>query len=349
MSDKQYMSRCLQLAAMAGGKASPNPMVGSVVVLRGNIIGEGYHQRCGEAHAEVNAINAVADKSDLPDATLYVNLEPCTHHGRTPPCADLIIKHQLKRVVIGCVDTFSKVAGRGIARLREAGIEVTVGCMEAESLFLNRRFFTFHTMERPYIILKWAQTQDGFVDILHEGDVRMRGVWITNQASKQLVHKWRSEESAIMAGTGTLLADNPQLTVREWAGSNPVRIVPDRRQRLPDNLAVFDGSVPTIRYSLEAAHGTEHYESVQLPGTDFIREILTDMHSRQLTSLFVEGGPQLLNYMIEQGLWDEARVFVGDKWFGNGLPAPCFPYKSTYKAKINEVELLTFFNDNQSN
>lgn len=348
MSDTLYMSRCLQLAEMAGGNAAPNPMVGSVVVHNGKIIGEGYHQRCGEAHAEVNAINAVADQSLLPDATLYVNLEPCAHHGRTPPCANLIVQHRIRRVVIGCVDTFSKVSGRGIARMREAGIEVTVGCMEAESRFLNRRFFTFHAMERPYIILKWAQTQDGFVDILHEGDVRMHGVWITNQASKQLVHKWRSEESAIMAGTGTLLADNPQLTVREWAGSHPVRIVPDRRLRLPDGLSVYDGSAPTIRYSTMPSACSDRYESALLPGTDFIREILADMHRRQLTSLFVEGGPTLLNYMIEQGLWDEARVFLGDKWFGNGLAAPYFPYKPAFKSKINEVELLSFFNDNQS-
>lgn len=348
MSDTLYMSRCLQLAAMAGANAAPNPMVGSVVEYAGKILGEGFHQRCGEAHAEVNAINAVADQSLLSEATLYVNLEPCAHHGRTPPCADLIVKHRLKRVVIGCVDTFSEVSGRGIARMREAGIDVTVGCMEEESRFLNRRFFTFHSLQRPYIILKWAQTQDGFVDIAHEGPVRTRGVWITNQASKQLVHKWRSEESAIMAGTGTLLADNPQLNVREWVGPDPVRIVPDRHLRLPSNLSVFDGSVPTVRYSVESSCATDACASVQIQSPHFIHGVLADMYRRQLTSLFVEGGPVLLNYLIEHGLWDEARVFLGDKWFGNGLKAPYFPYKPAGKTKINEVELLTFFNDNQS-
>ncbi len=348
MTDSTYMSRCLQLATMAGGNTAPNPMVGSVIVYDDRIIGEGFHQQCGQAHAEVNAINAVEDKSLLPSATLYVNLEPCAHHGRTPPCADLIVTHRIKRVVIGCVDTFSEVAGKGIERMRAAGITVDVGCLDKESQFLNRRFFTFHSRKRPYIILKWAQTQDGFIDILHTSDDIARGVWITNHESKQLVHKWRTEETAIMTGTGTLLIDNPQLTVRDWEGRNPVRIVPDRYNRLSPRLSVFDGSAPTIRYSIKESISEKNYEHVQVSEQYFIEKILTDLYNRQLTSLFVEGGSQLLSYFINNGLWDEARIFVGDKWFGNGIPAPLMPFTPKSSIKINEIELLSFFNDNQS-
>ena len=348
MSDILYMKRCLQLAGMGAASAAPNPMVGSVVVHNGRIIGEGYHRRCGEAHAEVNAIESVADKSLLPQSTIYVNLEPCSHFGRTPPCADLIVSHHLKRAVIGCTDSFSEVSGRGIARMREAGISVDVGCLEEESRFINRRFFTFHEKKRPYIILKWAQTQDGFIDILHKGASPKRGMWITNQASKELVHRWRTEEPAIMAGTGTLLTDNPQLNVREWIGRDPVRIAPDRFGRLPEHLAVFDGLSPTVRYSTLPVANTEQYDAVQLSESGFYEGIFADMHKRQLTSVIVEGGAQLLSYMIENSLWDEARVFVGNKWFGEGLSAPHFPFRPQYCQQIKDVELLHFFSNNHS-
>jgi diaminohydroxyphosphoribosylaminopyrimidine deaminase / 5-amino-6-(5-phosphoribosylamino)uracil reductase len=348
MSDTFFMKRCLQLAGMGAGHAAPNPMVGSVIVHDGTIIGEGYHRRCGEAHAEVHAIESVANKALLPQSTLYVNLEPCAHFGRTPPCADLIVKHGVRRVVIGCVDTFSQVSGKGIARMRQAGITVDVGCLEEESRFINRRFFAFHEKKRPYIILKWAQTQDGFIDILHSDESPSCGVWITNQECKRLVHRWRTEESAILAGTSTLMADNPQLNVREWVGPDPVRIVIDRYMRLPETLAVLDGSSPTIRYSTKPASHSEKYDHVQIAEENFIPMLLADMYQRQLSSVIIEGGATLFSYFIQHQLWDEARVFIGNKWFGHGLRAPFFPYEPHRRDNINGVQLLTFFSDNHS-
>jgi diaminohydroxyphosphoribosylaminopyrimidine deaminase/5-amino-6-(5-phosphoribosylamino)uracil reductase len=249
--DEKYMLRCLELAKDGFGNVAPNPMVGCVIVCEGKIIGEGYHQEYGKAHAEVNAIHSVRDKSLLQKSTLYVNLEPCAHFGKTPPCANLIVEHNIPRVVIGCVDSYSEVSGKGIEKLRNAGIEVTVGILENESLELNKRFFTFHNKKRPYVILKWAETQDGFIDVdrpLDKSRDTTADNWITSPLSKQLVHKWRSEEAAIMVGTTTVLNDNPQLNVREWKGKNPTRIVIDLQDRLPQTLHVFDKSIPTVSF-----------------------------------------------------------------------------------------------------
>ena len=324
--DEKYMLRCLELARNGFGNVAPNPMVGCVIVYDGNIIGEGYHQEYGKAHAEVNAIQSVKDKSLLKKSTLYVNLEPCSHFGKTPPCANLIVEHNIPRVIIGCVDSFSEVSGKGIEKLKTAGIEVVVGVLENESLELNKRFFTFHNKKRPYIILKWAETQDGFIDVDRPLDKSRDTIvdnWITSPLSKQLVHKWRGEEAAILVGTTTALNDNPQLNVREWKGKNPVRVVVDLHDRLPQSLNIFDKSVPTIVFSL-----TKKEEEINLTflkindPKNLIKEILDELYIRNIQSAIIEGGATLLQSFIDQNLWDEARIFVGNRKFTTGLKAP---------------------------
>lgn len=351
--EEKYMLRCLELAKNGLGNVAPNPVVGCVIVNENKIIGEGYHQEYGKAHAEVNAIHSVKDKSLLQKSTLYVNLEPCAHFGKTPPCANLIIKHNIPRVVIGCVDSFSEVAGKGIEKLKSSGIEVTVGVLEKESLELNKRFFTFHNKKRPYVILKWAETQDGFIDIertviaKHEernGKQSFKSAdcfpektgqavtlhstrndvdnWITSPLSKQLVHKWRSEEAAIMVGTNTALNDNPQLNVREWVGRNPVRVVVDLQDRLPQSLHIFDKSIPTLVFSLTKEIEKKNLVFVKVKNKKkLIEEVLNELYKRNIQSIIIEGGATLLQSFIDQNLWDEARVFVGNKNFVNGIKA----------------------------
>lgn len=320
---EKFMQRCLQIAENGIGYASPNPMVGSVIVLDGKIIGEGWHRKYGGPHAEVNAIRAVADENLLTKSTLYVNLEPCAHHGKTPPCSDLIIEKKIPKVVIGCIDSFSKVAGKGIEKMKKAGISVTTGVLEAESRHLNRRFFTFHEQKRPYIILKWAQTTDGFIDIADHRKQETKGLWITNEWCRRLVHKWRSEESAILVGTETALKDNPRLDIRSWHGINPCRIVLDRKRRLPQNLHLFDSSQPTIIYTEEASEPKQNIEYTEIDfGTDCIPQILDDLYKRNTLSVIVEGGKQILDSFIDRGIWDEARIFSGEKFFYEGTPAP---------------------------
>lgn len=329
------MQRCLELAALGRGPASPNPLVGSVIVHDGKIIGEGYHRKSGKAHAEVNAIHSVKDQSKLSESTLYVNLEPCAHHGKTPPCADLITRCNIPNVVIGCVDTYSEVAGKGIEKLKAAGCNITVGVLEEESRHLNRRFFTFHEKKRPYVILKWAQTKDGFIDRVRAADSPVKVNWITNFHSKRLVHKWRHEEPAILVGTNTARNDNPSLTVREVKGDNPLRLVIDRKLELDSNLNLFDGSTPTIRYSAESSANLPNLETKTIDfGSPVIPQILEDLHSRNIQSLIVEGGRQLIQSFIDAELWDEARVFTGDVEFEAGLIAPKLTTKPQETLKI---------------
>ncbi len=321
--DEKFMQRCLELAEKGRGNTAPNPMVGSVIVYNGRIIGEGYHRHCGEAHAEVNAVEAVRDKSLLEKSTLYVNLEPCAHQGRTPACSLMIIEKRIPKVVIGCIDPFAKVAGKGVQMLREAGVEVVVGVLEHESRQLNRRFFTFHLNKRPYIILKWAQSLDGFLDFVRSKDTPIQPNWITDEYARMLVHRWRAEESAVMVGTNTAEKDNPKLDVRDWTGKNPTRIVLDRRLRLPENLNLFDGTIPTLIF-------TEKTKKNQ-PNTEYIRvdfdknvfdHIFNELYKRDILSLIVEGGADLINSLLKQNLWDEARYFVGKKLFYAGVAAP---------------------------
>lgn len=317
-ADHLYMQRALELAQLGAGYVRPNPMVGCVIVHQNKIIGEGWHRQYGGPHAEVNAINSVKDQSLLPESTVYVTLEPCSHFGKTPPCADLLVKHQAKKVVICNHDPNPLVAGRGIAKLEAAGIEVATGLLAEKGTVLNRRFFTFHQQKRPYIVLKWAQTADGFI-----AKENYQPTAISGAMAKNLVHKWRTEEAAIMVGTRTALHDNPKLNVREWTGPDPLRVVIDKNLSLPPNLHLFDNSQPTLVFNLLKTEQLEaNLELVQLePETDFLSQLLYHLHQRQVQSILVEGGTALLETFLKANLWDEARIFRNQKRFGKGIPA----------------------------
>jgi diaminohydroxyphosphoribosylaminopyrimidine deaminase / 5-amino-6-(5-phosphoribosylamino)uracil reductase len=321
--DTKFMERCMYLASMGSGKVHPNPMVGAVLVHEGKIIGEGYHAYFGGPHAEVNAIHSLKDPGILKASSLYVNLEPCTHFGKTPPCTDLILAMGIPRIVIGTPDPNPAVSGNGIALLRRAGRNVISNVLADKCRWLNRRFFTFYEKHRPYIILKWAQSSDGFIDRMRTPFTPIGPTWITNEAARQLVHKWRSEEMAIMAGTNTIEKDNPRLNLREWEGRNPMRIIPDRTLRLPETCHVFDGSVPTIVFTEKYRKSQKNLEFIQLPFNDTVLEsILKILFERGIQSLFVEGGARLLQGFIDRKLWDEARVFEGRIHFSKGVSAP---------------------------
>ena len=337
---KLYIKRCLQIAKNGIGVSRPNPSVGAVVVYQNKIIGEGFTSAYGGNHAEVNAINAVKDKALLKKATIYVTLEPCSHFGKTPPCADLIVKHQLKNVVVGCVDSNSLVAGKGIERLINAGINVIVGVLEDECKEDHNRFFTVQNKKRPYIILKWAQTKDGFVAPLTK--VEQKPVWISNPYSQQLVHKWRAQEHAILVGTNTVIADNPKLNVRSWTGHNPVRIVLDRTLRIPKNSNVLDGSVKTIVICDKKILNSNGFQSLEIiniifEAIDFqnniAKQVCDVLQKHQIQSVIIEGGTQTLQTFIDENIWDEARVFVGETTFKVGVKAPVF--KKVVKEEIN--------------
>jgi diaminohydroxyphosphoribosylaminopyrimidine deaminase / 5-amino-6-(5-phosphoribosylamino)uracil reductase len=326
------MLRCLQLARLAGGDVAPNPMVGAVLVHENRIIGEGYHKEYGKGHAEVNCLGSVKeeDRHLIPHSTLYVSLEPCAHFGKTPPCADLIIKSQIPKVVVGCRDPFPGVNGKGIEKLRAAGVDVTPGVLQKECSALNKRFFTFHTEHRPFIILKWAQTADG--KIANEDYSR---VLISNEFTNRLVHKWRSEEAAIVVGTNTALFDDPQLSTRKWPGKNPLRVVVDMNLRLPSSLQLFNGETPTIvfnkhrhtlpfeksNFSLLQETGVQYYQVTEDVG--LVHQLLNGLYRLGIQSILVEGGTRLLQSFLDEGLWDEARVISnGNLVLGSGLPAP---------------------------
>jgi len=339
------MQRCLQLAELGRGSAQPNPMVGSVIVYKDMIIGEGYHQVCGQAHAEVNAINSVKDKSLLKHSTIYVNLEPCAHVGKTPACSTLIIDKKIPRVVIGCIDSFDKVSGQGIKMLEKSGVEVLVGVLEQESLDLNRRFFTFHRKKRPYIILKWAKTRDGFID--HDRtDLSPDAAWITNELSRALVHKWRTEEPAFLVGTHTALKDNPQLNVRAWSGNAPLRVTVDRDGVFQNTMHLLDDSQKTIIFSTKIQkHKLINTEFILIDNNVEIEEqILNELYRRNIQSLVIEGGKLVLDAFISRNLWDEARVFTGNKIFESGTKAPNFNFISSESEILDKVKLEYFYN-----
>ncbi len=320
------MRRCIELAQNAAGYTAPNPMVGCVIVCDGRIIGEGYHQKYGESHAEVNAIRSVRHPDLLSHSTLYVNLEPCSHQGKTPPCADLIIVRKIPHVVVGSSDPNPLVSGKGIARLQAAGCKVTQHVLEEECDRLNIRFMTFHRKHRPYVILKWAQTTDGYIDIIRNNHVTARPTWITGAYEQTLVHKWRSEEQAVMVGTNTAFLDNPMLNLRHWPGKPPLRIVIDRQLRLPDSLNLFDGSQPTLVFTEKQHTATHHIEYAVVPfDRQLPQHILDELYRRNILSILIEGGTQLLQTFIDAGLWDEARIFTGKTRFGKGIKAPVMP------------------------
>lgn len=317
--DEHYMQRAIELARLGLGTVSPNPLVGCVIVSDEKIIGEGWHQKYGEEHAEVNAIHNVRDQTLLSQSTLYVNLEPCSHFGKTPPCVDLIIAKKIRRVVISNSDPNPLVNGKGIKKLKESGIEVDLNILAREGNELNYRFFTSITKRRPYVILKWAQTADNFI-----AKKNFDSKWISNELSRQLVHKWRTEEDAVLVGTRTAQHDNPLLTVRNWTGRNPKRIVLDRFLRLSDKLNLFDKSQPTFCYNVLRHEEHENLFLIRVDEARFIEQVVHDLHQRNIQSVIVEGGAQTLQLFFDSGYWDETRVFTSQKILGEGIPSPAF-------------------------
>ena len=323
--EEKYMARCIELARGGEGNTAPNPMVGAVIVHKGKIIGEGFHRKCGEAHAEVNAVASVRDEALLRDSTIYVSLEPCSHYGKTPPCAELIIRKGIPRVVVGTLDPFPEVSGRGVRMLREAGIEVVTGVLEEEARALNPAFMTFQIRKRPYVYLKWAQSADGFMDIRRE-DASVPSVLLSSAETLRRVHRLRSEVAAIMVGTRTALLDNPSLTVRHWAGRSPVRVVLDRTLKLPVGSHLLDGAVPTLVFTAVEVESRPNVEYVQIDfGQEVLSQVLQYLYGQNLNSLMVEGGAELLESFLDAGLWDEAWVETAPVVLGAGVKAPAVP------------------------
>lgn len=336
--DEMMMKRCIELASNGLGRTYPNPMVGCVIVKDGRILSEGWHQKAGAPHAEVNAISKIKDKELLKSSTLYVSLEPCSHFGKTPPCADLIADLQIPRVVIGSGDPNPKVAGKGIQRLKDAGIQVDFGILENECKELNMRFNVYHQQKRPYIILKWAQTADGFM-APENGEQK----WISGKAAKQLVHMWRTEENAILVGTRTAEVDNPRLTARLWEGNQPVRIVIDRNLSLPPDLHLFDQSQRTLVLTEKQKNKSLNPEYVQLdtalrPAQAFIKA----MYESKIQSVIVEGGARTLEIFLKENLWDEIRLFTSKEKWGKGLKSPRFEGTLT-ESRMTGDDLLQIY------
>jgi diaminohydroxyphosphoribosylaminopyrimidine deaminase / 5-amino-6-(5-phosphoribosylamino)uracil reductase len=349
---EKYMQRCIELASLGLGNTAPNPMVGSVIVCDNKIIGEGYHKKIGEAHAEVNAINSVKDKSLLKKSTLYVNLEPCSHYGKTPPCANLIAELGIPNLIIGTIDTAAHVSGEGVRILRDVGCNVTIGVLENEARELNKRFFTFHEKKRPYIILKWAETKDGFIDKKRD-DEAQKPAWITNEFSKKLVHKWRSEEQAILVGTNTVVTDNPELTARNWDGKNPLRVILDRNLRLRSNYNVFNDKAETL--IIADTYNKDQEDRCLMSNIDiefvdyskdFYAQLLNALHKRNIQSVIVEGGEKVLSSFIISNYWDEARIFYGNMNFNAGVKAPKLDVKDLKCELLGDVK-LTFIKNSE--
>lgn len=333
------MQRCIDLAQNGLGTTYPNPLVGSVIVCDDEIIGEGWHQKAGLPHAEVNAINSVKNPDLLSKSTIYVSLEPCSHFGKTPPCSDLIIAKNIPNVVIGTVDPFAKVAGTGIQKLKEAGRNVMVGVLEKECQDLNKRFFTFHTQKRPYIILKWAESQDGF--IAPKTKSSREPFWISNAYSRQLVHKWRTEEQGILIGTQTVLDDNPSLDARHWKGQNPTRIVLDRKGKIDLSCRIYDGKVKTLVFTEEKKTAIDQciFENVIFDNR-LVFQMMEILHQHEIQSVIVEGGRQTIQSFVEADLWDEARIFKTELILKEGTKAPEIKGNLLSKKSILNDELL---------
>ena len=342
---EKYIKRCIELAKNGLGTTYPNPLVGCVIVFENTIIGEGWHKKSGEAHAEVIAIESVQNKELLSSSTLYVSLEPCSHFGKTPPCADLILKYKIPNVVIGTIDPNSKVAGKGIQKLKDSGVNVTFGILEKEGNELNKRFFTFHRKSRPYIILKWAESADGFISPINKSE--QKPVWISNEYSRQLVHKWRSEEQAILVGTQTIIDDNPSLTVRDWVGNNPIRVVIDRENTIDSSYNVFDNQAKTIVFSNKEV--TSNSDTIQYIKVDFDKNstqvIVDKLFENNIQSIIIEGGRKTIQSFIDAHLWDEARVFIGGINLNKGTKAPKINNTIYSKSYLKKDTLLTYRND----
>ena len=331
-----FIEKCISLARKGILNVSPNPMVGCVIVNDGEIVGEGYHKEYGKNHAEVNAINSVKDKSVLKNSILYVNLEPCCHHGKTPPCTDIIIKYNIPKVVIGCIDTFTKVSGQGIKKLKNNSVEVIYGVLEKDCIELNKRFFCYHIKKRPYIILKWAKSKDNFIAPINQE----KSFWMTSDESKKLVHSWRAEEDAILVGRKTVVADNPYLTVRECEGKNPIRIVIDKELSLNEKSNVFDDQAKTIVFNNIKTAIIDKITYLKADFNNLNQDILKQLYNRDILSLIIEGGAFTINSFIENGLYDEIRVFTTNKVLENGIKSPNIPeIKNSKKITINNDKL----------
>jgi diaminohydroxyphosphoribosylaminopyrimidine deaminase/5-amino-6-(5-phosphoribosylamino)uracil reductase len=339
--DEFYMQRCLQLAKLGAGNVAPNPMVGAILVHEGRIIGEGYHQQYGHAHAEVNCVRSVKpeDQPLIPASTMYVSLEPCAHYGKTPPCAELIVAQRIGEVVIGCVDTFSQVSGKGIAILQDAGIIVRMRVLEAACRELNDRFFTFHEQQRPYIILKWAQSAAGYMAAADGSPVRISG-----PLTDKLVHRWRSEEMGILVGTNTAVSDNPRLNNRFWTGKDPLRIVIDRSLKTPRHYHLWNDAAPTLFITSEAASQQGGIETVTANFEEpLLPQLVQILHERRILSVLVEGGAYVLNEFIKAGLWDEARVIIGSHSLPDGVNAPVLPHSLLTEETLLDGDRILYY------
>ena len=345
--DNIYMRRCFELARKGLGMTRTNPLVGSVIVHNDRIIGEGYHHEFGGPHAEVNAIRSVKDPSLLPHSTLYCSLEPCAHHGKTPPCSILIQQKGVKRVVISNSDPFPSVNGAGIRHLLESGIAVETGCLEQEGYNLNRRFFRYIINKRPYVMLKWAQTTDGYIDLEREAGDSEGPRWITDKVNRTLVHKWRAQEAAIMVGTNTVIKDNPNLNVRRWTGENPLRVTMDRKGRLTGNENILDGKQDTIVFTGVPGKYSGKTRSIHADLSYELRDVLEELFDQKVISLLVEGGAQMHTSFIQSGLWDEARVFTGKMTFSQGIRAPELPGRPDETLYFCDTKLEIFRNNKQ--
>jgi len=348
MSDEFYLKRCLELAALAIGNVNPNPMVGCVIVADGKIIGEGYHQQYGQAHAEPNAVRQVIERFGaeaehlFKRATAYVNLEPCAHFGKTPPCADLFVKHQLKKVVIGNRDPFDGVDGKGIEKLKNAGIEVVSGVLDAECRYFNRRFFTRIEQKRPYIILKWAETANGYF-ATNDGHQK----WISGALAKRLAHQWRTEEDAILIGKQTALMDNPQLTSRVSPGKNPIRLVIDKNLQIPLSNNIYNSAAKTIIFNEIKTDVTDHIHYIQMEDMHFYlaQKIAFQLYLMDIQSVIIEGGAQILRQFLEASLWDEARIFTSSDSWSEGVSSPSIKGNLIEQIQIEKDKLSIYINN----
>ena len=343
---EKYMHLCLELAVKGLGRVAPNPMVGCIIAGENGIVGEGYHEAFGQHHAEINALNSIETPSSLKNATLYVNLEPCNHQGKTGPCTEAIIASGIKKVFVGCVDPNPEVKGKGIEKLVKNGIDVVTGVLERECIDVNKRFFTFYEKKRPFIILKWAQTSDGFID--RKRTAKETPAKITQDAADMMVHLWRSQEQAIMVGTHTVIMDNPKLTTRKAAGNSPTRVILDRTLRVPTTLNVFDKSAPTIVFTEQKEggnHGAE-YIPVAFDGS-LLTNMLNELYKKNIQSVIIEGGEKLLKSFIDKDLWDEAKVFYSSRTLGEGVSAPQFPFPTKGEIRIGDDTLCLYRNKHQ--
>lgn len=344
-----YMNRCIELARQALGSVAPNPMVGAVVVYKKNIIGEGFHRGFGCVHAEAAAIESVRDKTLLKKSELYVNLEPCSHQGKTPACTGLILNYKIPKVFIGTPDPNPLVAGKGIHVLKNNGVDITAGISEHSCIELNKRFFMHHIYNRPFVILKWAQTADGFIDVIRKSGQSVGPNWISNEFSRILVHKWRSEEQAIMAGTNTVKLDDPMLNTREWHGNNPLRIILDRNLDLTKNYKIFKSGIKTLIINEKSSHQEKNFEYIRLEFNDkLLQKIMHELFKRNIQSVIIEGGKMLIESFINANLWDEARIFTGNKEFMRGICAPLIQSKVNFTETIQDDQLTIYRNDNDS-